>query len=73
MVSGKTIRIYLVDGNPTGIRMVDLSSWTGEAFVCQRSQLASLAQRPETRRTGVYMLVGPDPEHGGNEGTKKRP
>jgi len=67
MVSGKTIRIYLVDGNPTGIRMVDLSSWTGEAFVCQRSQLTSLAQRSEARRTGVYMLVGPDPEHAGKD------
>ena len=53
MALGKTIRIYLVDGEPTGIRMVDLSSWTGEAFVCQRSQLASLAQRPEAKRTGV--------------------
>jgi hypothetical protein len=47
--------------------MVDLSSWTGEAFVCQRSQLASLAQRSEARRTGVYMLVGPDPEHVGKD------
>lgn len=63
MVSGKTIRIYLVDGDPTGIRVVELSNWTGEAIVCQRSQLASLAHRPEARRTGVYMLVGPDPEH----------
>src|SRR5260370_15084915 len=67
MALGKTIRIYLVDGEPTGIRMVDLSSWTGEAFVCQRSQLASLAQRPEAKRTGVYMLVGPDPEYAGKD------
>src|SRR5689334_20636973 len=67
MALGKTIRIYLVDGEPTGIRMVDLSSWTGQALVCQRSQLASLAQRPEARRTGVYMLVGPDPEHAGKD------
>src|SRR5260221_10313569 len=67
MALGKTIRIYLVDGESTGIRMVDLSSWTGEAFVCQRSQLASLAQRPEAKRTGVYMLVGPDPEHAGKD------
>jgi hypothetical protein len=67
MALGKTIRIYLVDGEPTGIRMVDLSSWTGEAVACQRSQLASLAQRPEARRTGVYMLVGPDPEHAGKD------
>jgi hypothetical protein len=46
---------------------VDLSSWTGEAFVCQRSQLASLKQRSEARRTGVYILVGSDPEHAGKD------
>jgi hypothetical protein len=42
-------------------------NWTGQALVCQRSQLAALTKRPEVRRTGVYMLVGPDPEHAGKD------
>lgn len=61
-MGGKTIRIYLVDGTPTGIRAAELSNWTGKALVCQRSQLNLLAQRPEAKRTGIYTLVGPDPE-----------
>lgn len=67
MANGKTIRIYLVDGEPLGLRTVELSNWSGKALVCQRSQLAALAKRPEARRTGVYILVGPDPEHAGND------
>lgn len=67
MASGKTIRIYLVDGDPIGLRTVELSNWSGKALVCQRSQLAALAKRSEARRTGVYMLVGPDPEHAGKD------
>ena len=66
-MGGKTIRIYLVDGTPTGIRTAELSNWTGKAVVCQRSQLASLAQRPEARRTGIYVLVGSDPESASKE------
>lgn len=67
MANGKTIRIYLVDGDPTGLRTVELSNWNGKALVGQRSQLAALAKRPEARRTGVYMLVGPDPERAGKD------
>lgn len=67
MANGKTIRIYLVDGEPTGLRTVELSNWSGKALVGQRSQLPALAKRPEPSRTGVYMLVGPDPEHVGKD------
>jgi hypothetical protein len=66
-MNGKTIRIYLADGSPTGVRTAELSSWTGKAVVCQRSQLADLAKRPEAKRTGVYLLVGPDPESASRE------
>lgn len=61
-MSGKTIRIYLVDGSSTGIRTAELSNWTGKAVVCPRTQLAALAQRQEAKRTGVYILAGEDPE-----------
>lgn len=61
MPSGKTIRLYLVDGTPTGLQIVELSNWTGKAVVCQRTQLPQLAQRPEAKRTGIYILIGSDP------------
>lgn len=59
---GKTIRIYLADGEPTGILLAEISNWTGKVLVAPRSQLDQLSKREEVRRTGVYLLVGPDPD-----------
>lgn len=62
-MNGKTIRMYLVDGVPSGILTAEIINWTGKVIVAPRSQLAQLANRPEAKRTGVYLLVGPDPEN----------
>ncbi len=35
---------------------------TVKAVACSRTSLDQLAKRPESRRTGVYILSGPDPE-----------
>ena len=57
------IRIFLVDGEPHGIRTAELSNWTGKALVAPRGQLKKLGERgDEVRRTGVYILTGDDPE-----------
>lgn len=37
-------------------------NWTGKVTVGPRSGLADLARRAEVKRTGVYLLVGPDPD-----------
>lgn len=62
-MNGKTIRLYLVNGSPTDILTAEIINWTGKIIVAPRSQLAELAKREEVRRTGVYCLVGPDPEN----------
>ncbi|GAB5407313.1 MAG: GIY-YIG nuclease family protein [Aureliella sp.] len=59
---GKTIRLHLVEGDASGIMTTEIIIWTGMILVAPRSQLAELAKREEVRRTGVYILVGPDPE-----------
>lgn len=59
---GKTIRLHLVEGDASGIMTTEIINWTGMILVAPRSQLAELAKREEVRRTGVYILVGPDPE-----------
>ena len=59
---GKTIRIFLADGEPTGILLAEISNWTGKVLVAPRSQLDQLSKREEARRTGVYLLAGPDPD-----------
>jgi hypothetical protein len=61
-VLGKTIRIYLVDGTPTGLRTAEIMNWTGKVLVAARTDLPDLARRDEAKRTGVYCLVGPDPK-----------
>ncbi len=62
-MNGRTIRIYLVDGVPSGILTAEIMNWTGKVVVSPRSQLDQLAGRPEAKRTGVYFLIGPDPEN----------
>lgn len=62
MVSGRSIRIFLAEGSPTGLLTAEVSNWTGKFVVCPRTQLGDLRKRPDVARPGTYMLVGPDPE-----------
>jgi len=59
-VNGKSTRALLADGEPTGILLAEIRNWTGKVLVAPRSQLDQLSKREEVRRTGVYLLVGPD-------------
>jgi hypothetical protein len=61
---GSSIRIFLVDGTPDGVRTLDKSNWTGRGIVCPRSRFPDAKARPEFNRTGIYMLVGPPAESG---------
>jgi len=58
---GKSIRVYLADGSPTGIRHAELVNWTGQAIVCPRGRIKELADWPESQRPGIYMLFGEGP------------
>lgn len=62
-MKGKTIRLYLVDGSATGMLTAEIINWTGKVLVSSRSRLPEVAKREESRRTGVYFLVGQDPEN----------
>lgn len=62
MSIGRTIKLYLVDGTPSGIITAEIMNWTGHALVAPRTRIADLIQREEVRRTGIYFLVGHDPE-----------
>lgn len=56
---GRSIRMFLVDGTPQGMRTAEVGNWTGLALMCPRTDLGRLALRPEVKKTGVYILVGP--------------
>jgi predicted GIY-YIG superfamily endonuclease len=61
-MAGRAIRIFLVDGTPTGLRAAELGLSTIKAFLVPRGSLQDFAKRDESRRTGTYVLVGVDPE-----------
>ncbi|TCM58212.1 uncharacterized protein DUF4357 [Rhizobium sp. PP-F2F-G48] len=62
MTQGRSVRLYLVEGTPTGILTAEIMNWTGHVLVTPRSKLPNALQRPEATRTGLYFLVGDDPD-----------
>ena len=63
MTQGRSIRLFLVDGTANGLLTAEIMNWTGHVLTGPRSKLSELVQRPECGRTGIYFLVGPDPEN----------
>lgn len=62
MGNGKQIRVYLVDGSPGGLLTAEIMNWTGHVVAAPRSDIGNLLSREEVRRTGVYLLLGDDPD-----------
>ncbi|EMB13674.1 GIY-YIG nuclease family protein [Rhodopirellula europaea] len=62
-MNGRSIRIYLVDGDASGLLTAEVMNWSGKMLVSPRSRLADLAKREEITRTGIYILAGADPEN----------
>ncbi|HYI02612.1 GIY-YIG nuclease family protein [Hyalangium sp.] len=56
---GRSVRLFLVDGTPQGLRTAEVGMWTGQAMVAPRTELTRLGKREEIQNTGVYVLVGP--------------
>ena len=60
----KVIEIHLLDGTPNGILTAKiLGNWTGIVTVASRAHLAELAKRSDVKKTGVYALIGQDPDN----------
>lgn len=57
---GKTIQIFLPDGNPKGLKIAEITSRTVMAVFIPRSKLDEAAKREELSGVGVYMLFGMD-------------
>ena len=53
-----SIRIFLADGVPEGLRIVEKSNWTGRAVVASRAQLSRALRRDELSQPGIYILTG---------------
>jgi hypothetical protein len=57
--SAFSIKLFLADGTPDGLRIVEKSNWTGVGLVCTRSQYPNVRNRREFQGAGAYVLVGP--------------
>src|SRR3954452_16730406 len=53
-----TIRIFLADGTPLGIRIVEKSNWTGRGIDFSRADWLRARTRDDFGRPGVYALTG---------------
>lgn len=61
-ITGKSVRLFLVDGTSQGLMTLEVVNWTGHILTAARSNIVELIKRDEMSRTGVYFLSGPDPE-----------
>ncbi|MDP4270926.1 MAG: GIY-YIG nuclease family protein [Bacteroidota bacterium] len=64
---GKTIKFFLIDGDPNGRITCELSNWTGKAFKIPRKQIKESSDRVELQGTGIYMLFGKSDNTGGKD------
>lgn len=54
-----SIRIFLAEGSPTGLRIVEKSNWIGQGIVFPRSGYSEVKGRSEFGKSGVYVVGGP--------------
>ncbi|AGC78731.1 uncharacterized protein DUF4357 [Nonlabens dokdonensis] len=59
---GKTIKIFLIDGEPNGRMTCELSNWTGKALKIPRKKIKESSDRSELLNTGIYILIGKSPK-----------
>ncbi len=61
MTFGKSVRLFLVDGSPTGLLTAEIMNWTGHILTAPRTRIVDALKRAESVRTGIYILSGDDP------------
>lgn len=58
-MAGRSIKIFLVDGSPNGLRTAEIGLSSVMAMVVPRASLHDFVKtRTESRKTGVYVLSG---------------
>lgn len=55
---GKTIRLFLINGDPNGRVVCELSNWTGIAYRIPRTLIKETPVREDLHHCGIYMLIG---------------
>ena len=61
MDNSYVVKIFVESGNPSGVRRVSKSNWSGECLVFSKNDLSEVLNRLNDQ-IGVYVLVGDDLE-----------
>ena len=54
----QTVKLFLVEGNPTGLRTLELFNWSGKGLVIPRDSTTIATAREDIKTQEVYMLIG---------------
>lgn len=57
-VRGKSINLFLMDGEASGRIKCTLANWTGVAYKIPRTELDKCRERDDLKQSGVYFLFG---------------
>ncbi|WP_324824900.1 GIY-YIG nuclease family protein [Sinanaerobacter sp. ZZT-01] len=63
---GKSINLFLMDGEPTGRIKCTLANWTGVAYKIPRTALDLCKERDDLKQSGIYFLFGTSDQTGNN-------
>lgn len=61
---GKSIQLFLMDGEASGRIKCTLANWTGVAFKIPRTELDKCKDRDDLKQSGVYFLFGTSDDTG---------
>ena len=61
---GKSINLFLMDGDPNGRIKCTLANWTGVAYKIPRTELEKCKGRDDLSQSGVYFLFGTSDQTG---------
>lgn len=76
-IRGKSINLFLMDGDANGRIKCTLANWTGVAYKIPRTELDKCKERDDLKQSGVYFLFGKSDEtekgvvYIGQAGTRK--
>jgi hypothetical protein len=58
MSLGRSLELFFIDGRPDGMLTAEVFNWTGHVLRIPRTQIKQGLDRPESKHTGVYVLLG---------------
>ncbi|MEG0074079.1 MAG: GIY-YIG nuclease family protein [Clostridia bacterium] len=61
---GKSINLFLMDGESSGRVKCTLANWTGIAYKIPRTELEKCKERDDLKQSGVYFLFGTSDQTG---------